>query len=1575
MLDDLTARRSAGNAHAARRARAEVDSCGIGFVAAATGDVSREIVELALRGLACVRHRGAIAADGISGDGAGILTPLPTGFFARVARDELGKVVEPSRIGVVTAYFDLDDDDDRAAAQSAVDAACAVEGLEVVGWRAVPIDEAQLGAAARADLPSMWHAIFLRPDGIDDVDADRRAFRARRRAEAQCRVEDVRHYFASWSCSTITYKALVISDRLAEFYPDLTADDFAAQHAVFHSRFSTNTAPAWERAQPFRQLCHNGEINTLQGNVNRMEARGRLGTEALGLGPEELFRPLHDPFDSDSGMLDTTVELLLHGGRDIRHSVAMLVPEAWEGQRDRPGDVRDFYRYHACLTDPWDGPAGLVFSDGTRVGAALDRNGLRPLRWQVADDGLVVCASEVGAVSLAGRGAVRRGRLGPGQMLCVDPGAPIPVQDDATVKRSLGRRSPYGRWAADGLVPMSVGASIDSVPEDLRRSEATFGMTREEVAMVLKPMATDGKEPTFSMGDDTPFAAVATKARPIFGFLKQRFAQVTNPPIDHLRERLVMSLRTCLGPRSPLLTESADAARLLELPTFFLYPGAIEHLLDDTAVFRSVRLDATFAVADGPDGLERGIAALADAAAEAVAGGAAIIVISDSGIGDDRAPIPSLLAVGAVHHRLIGEHVRQDASIVVDSGDARDTHSVACLLGYGAEAVCPRVALQSVAAMADGGELGELLASEAQAKLQAAIEDGVLKILSKMGISTLDGYRGAQIFEALGLGPDLVETCLRGTASQVGGIGFAVLGADALARHEAAFTAEKVRLEEPGIIRFRKRGGEYHGNNPEVIEALHASLGLIVEAEDDEDDDVLARSRARKAAAERQKVERTKFDDVPFAPVAEHGRVIFLDSRDSGEPLPSADPTDKLAAHLLQRAVVDGRTELYEQFSKLVQSRPTNELHDLLEFVQSSSPVPLDEVEPVENITRRFSTGAMSHGSLSAEAHETLAIAMNMVGGKSNCGEGGEDPARFRTRGTSRDRNSRIKQIASGRFGVTPEYCAFADELNIKIAQGSKPGEGGQLPGHKVSGEIARLRHTQPGIGLISPPPHHDIYSIEDLAQLIYDLKQVNPYADVSVKLVAEAGVGTIAAGVVKALADVVQVSGANGGTGASPLSSIKNAGLPWELGVAETQQALVENGLRDRVRVRTDGGFKTGRDVVMAALLGADEYSFGTAAMLAEGCIMVRACHRDTCPTGIATQRPNLRAKFAGTPEGVATYMVFIAEEVRQTLAALGLRSIDEAIGRVELLRQRVTGDARADALDLSPLLMPPPDPDSPRHFVATVPIQRPRSALDARLLDEGFAALVEGADIELEYEITNADRTIGASLGGAVGLEYGAHLPPGTVSARFNGAAGQSFGAFLADGIELELVGEANDYLGKGMGGGQIVLRPPADDAGNPVLAGNTVLYGATGGRLFVGGRVGERFCVRNSGATAVVEGAGDHVCEYMTGGTVVILGEFGYNLGAGMTGGSVYVCDPRGALSLRLNRQLVDAGKVTGEYAEELRALVEDHATLTGSPVSRDLLDRWDDALGTFWRVAPVSEVARIERGNEGTLGAAR
>ncbi len=1562
------------------RRRPDFGACGIGLVAAESGQASREIIDLALAGLGCLRHRAALAADGRSADGAGILVPLPRNFFARVVTEMTGASPEPDQLGVAFGFFDRHNSDARSIARAAFAAACKAEEVDLLGWRTVPTDDAQLGEAALAEAPAFEQAIF----SASGDDAEARAFRIRRRTEAACREADVRAYFASCSFSLVTYKALVVSDRLTDFYPDLAAPDFVAHHAVFHSRFSTNTAPAWERAQPFRHICHNGEINTIEGNERRMLARGILGTEAAGLGPEEIFRPVLDGYDSDSGKLDSAIELLMRGGRDIRHTISMLVPEAWETRRDLDPDVRDYFTYHAALAEPWDGPAGLIFTDGKRVGAALDRNGLRPLRWQRTADGIVVCCSEAGAVPLANHGSIKRGRLGPGEMLCVDPDSPGSIwQDDTFIKATLAAAAPYGEWVRDGLVAISSGRAITTPPtaEEILVNQVAFGCNKEEIAVVLIPMTNDAKEPTFSMGDDTPFAAVATQPRLIFGFLKQRFAQVSNPPIDHLRERLVMSLRTFLGPRAPLLSSGPEAARLLELRTFFLFPDRVLALLDDQeSIFPTVMLDATFSVADGPAGLATAIADLTIFAVSAVRSGVGIVVISDAAISPTRAPVPSLLALGAIHHGLVSAGTRDRTSLVVDSGDARDTHSVAALISYGADAVCPRVALLTVASIADEGRLGETHASDAQAKFQAAIEDGVLKILAKMGICTIDGYRGAQIFEALGLGRELVDTCLQGTTTTVGGIGFAEIAADVLDRHTAAFGANPA-LTEPGIIRFRKRGGEYHENNPELIAALHAAVGLNAADADDETDDnsgggeiISTALIGRLSSKSIRKKIGDKLSRTPIAPPEDQGRVIFFEGIGKSA-LPDPDPVDKQAAHLLTEAIESGKSEFYERFRELVQSRPTSELHDLLDFVPHGEPIALSEVEPVEAITRRFSSGAMSHGSLSAEAHETLAIAMNMVGGKSNCGEGGENPARFRTRGTARDRNSKIKQIASGRFGVTPEYCAYADELNIKMAQGSKPGEGGQLPGHKVSGEIARLRFTQPGVGLISPPPHHDIYSIEDLAQLIYDLKQVNPLADVSVKLVAEDNVGVIAAGVVKALAEVVQISGANGGTGASPLSSIKNAGLPWELGLADAQRTLIENDLRSRVRLRVDGGFKTGRDVMIAALFGADEFSFGTVVMLAEGCIMVRACHRDTCPTGIATQRPGLRAKFAGTPEGVATYMVYVAEEVRGLLAQLGFRSLDEAIGKVEYLQQRRTGNHRADSLDLSPLLQPPSDPTAVRSFSAHVPLQRPRSELDARLLEDAYPTLWSGGTAELEYTIANSDRSIGASLGGAIGLEFGLGVPRGSVVARFNGSAGQSFGAFLANGVTLELIGEAQDYVGKGMSGGRVIVRASADDAGDPVLVGNTILYGATGGQIFVAGRAGERFCVRNSGASAVVEGVGDHACEYMTGGTVVVLGDFGYNLGAGMTGGQAFVYDPKNLLAARLNRQLVDARLIDDAQATELEFLVEEHRSLTGSTLADTLLGDWAHTLRFFWRVAPVAEVARIERANEGVLDAAR
>jgi glutamate synthase (ferredoxin) len=1502
--------------------RFEHDACGIGFVADAQGRTSRDIVETAIRSLCRVRHRGAVASDARTGDGAGLLLPIPRRFFAQQARQLGLPELDPDWLGVAMIF--VSDDTPTTEIHRIVGSACRSEAIDVIAWREVPVDPSALGERARETMPRVLQALLLRPTGLSTEDAERSCHRARKRAEAAVGKEERNVFFPSFSFYTVTYKGLVAADQLGEFYADLRDPLVEAPFAIFHQRYSTNTLPTWERAQPFRMLCHNGEINTIAGNVNRMRSReGRLGKWSLL--EEEVLRPVIDSGGSDSAMLDNVVELLTREGqypgesRDIRHVLAMLIPAAWEGTPDMPEDVRDFYRWHASLMEPWDGPAGLIFTDGVRVGAALDRNGLRPLRVAVCEDGLVAVTSEAGAVYTRGRGTVRRSKLGPGQMVFVDP-ANGGFQEDPVAR--IARARPYGAWLAEYRLEQSAGEPRIEIPEDLARRHVVHGYTREEMTIVLRPAAANGKEPTFSMGDDTPPAVFSEHRRPLYNYFKQRFAQVTNPAIDHLRERFVMSLRTLLGPRDPLLWERPETAALLEYDTFLLFrpPGG-------------VHLDATFPVEEGPAGLRVAVEHLAEAAVQAARNGSGIIVISDEAAGAERAPIPSLLAVGAVNTALLRAGHRTRTSIVLQTDDARESHHFACLLGYGAEAIYPRLALATVASLAASGRAREVGSpEEALLRYRAAVEEGVLKVLSKMGISTIDSYRGAQIFDAVGISPDVIDLCFEGTPSPLGGIGFEDVAADVLERHAEAYGVQTPKLANPGFVKFH-RGGEYHATNPNVVRALHGTVdpgGEVLKSTAAGDDEEAEEGVAEAAEADTQMAQ----------------------------------------AHALQRAVkaTAPTYELYERFAEMVNGRTPTEPRDLLELVPAGSPVPLGEVEPASAITRRFSTGAISHGAISKEAHETLALALRMIGGKANTGEGGEDPQRFRT-----PKNSAIKQVASGRFGVTPEYCSFAEELQIKIAQGSKPGEGGQLPGHKVTEEIARLRHTQPGVALISPPPHHDIYSIEDLAQLIFDLKQVNPRADVSVKLVAEAGVGTIAAGVVKGLADIVHIAGCDGGTGASPLSSIKNAGLPWEIGLAETQQTLVANGLRDRARVRIDGGVKSGRDVLVAALLGADEYSFGTAALLAEGCIMVRTCHLDTCPVGIATQRPELREKFAGTPEMVAAYLTFVAEEVRRLLASLGLRSLGDAVGHTELLRQREARDERVDSVNLSPLLHV--SGGGPRRFRETLPLMQPRDALGHRVFEDAWPAIREGRTVELSYPIHNSDRTVGAELGGAVGREWGASAPPGRAVARFEGEAGQSFGAFLTDGVDFTLHGEANDYVGKGMGGGRIVIVPPENDAGDPHLVGNTVLYGATGGELFVAGRGGERFCVRNSGATAVVEGVGDHCCEYMTGGRVVVLGPAGNNMGAGMTGGEIYVFDPGASLPVRVNPELVEAHRPAEEHLPILKALVERHLELTGSAKAGEILADWDRAKRAFWRVAPKEDVAKITQKNEGTLRGAK
>ena len=1419
----------------------ERDACGIGFVARLSGGPSRAVLDSLLEALRRVRHRGAVAADHRTGDGAGVLLPLPSSLLP-----------EPG-LGIAMVFLR------SPAGRREVEQACLAEGIGVRSWRSVPVDPEALGPAARASAPTIEQALLEPPAGDDDG-IEAAAFRARKRLDGR---DDL--YVASLSFRTVVYKALCAADQLAPFYADLRDPGLEVRFGVFHQRFSTNTEPSWERTQPFRLLCHNGEINAIRGNVNWMRAR------ALTLGVDG---PVLEEASSDSGMLDNALELLVRGGRDPRHALTMLIPPAWQGDAELEPQVRDFHRFHAGLVEPWDGPAGIVFTDGRVVGAALDRNGLRPLRYVVAGD-LVCCASEAGVFDVPDGASARRGRLGPGEMLAVDPERGL--EEDGAIKLGLASARPYGRWLEEWRREASTGEPAAPPEEDLASRHVLFGYTREELTVIVRPSAAHGHEPTSSMGDDTALPPLAGRARPLFSYFRQRFAQVTNPAIDHIRERFVMSLSTLLGARGPLLVESPEEAAGIELESFFLYPSA----LDELAV---VRIDASF---DPAEGLAGACARLAQSAETAVREGHGMLLISDADASLERPPVPSLLATSVVHHHLVKAGLRTLATLLVESDEPREVHHVACLLGFGAEAVCPRLALQTIAALAEDDRIGGDRPSpaEAQARFKQSIEDGVLKVMSKLGISDIASYCGAQTFEALGLDGDLVEAAFPGTPWSIGGIGLAELEEEIVARANAA-AGTRPRLENPGYFKFRK-GGELHETNPEVFEALQAA----------------ARS------------------------------------------------DDMSAAHALRSAVRTNGWERYAVFAELVNGREPMEVRDLLELRAAAQPVPLEEVEPAESIVQRFSSGGMSHGSLSAEAHETIARAFNNLGARSNCGEGGEDPARFRT-----DRNSRIKQVASGRFGVTAEYAAFASELQIKIAQGSKPGEGGQLPGHKVTAEIARLRHTQPGVALISPPPHHDIYSIEDLAQLIFDLKQVNPDADVSVKLVAEAGVGLVAAGVVKALADVVHIAGADGGTGASPLSSIKNAGIPWELGLVDTQRTLVANGLRGRVRLRVDGGIKTGRDVVVAALLGADEVSFGTALLLAEGCLMVRTCHVDSCPVGIATQRPELRAKFAATPEMVENYLLLVCEEVRHQLAALGLRSFDEAVGRADLLQRRHT-DGRSSLLKLDGLLEPLHG-EALRYIGAEKPV-----AAGGEL---GEQVATERSAPARRYRIGNDDRAVGARLGGVLartGTGESFHY-------RFEGTAGQSFGAFLSAGIEFVLDGEANDYVGKSLSGGRIVIRPPVDDTGDPCLAGNTVLYGATGGELFLAGSAGERFAVRNSGAAAVVEGVGSNACEYMTNGTVVILGPFGRNVGAGMTGGEAFVYDPARVLDVRLNAQLVIAEELDGAAAERLHILVERHHEHTGSPRAARLLAEWPAAVAEFRLIRPKEEVGRIEAEAEGT-----
>ncbi len=1455
------------------RVAEERDACGVGFVADVRGRRSHAILRHALAAVANLSHRGAMAADGKTGDGAGVLTQLPYSLLRR----DLSIQVPDAHLAV-GMFFLPPAAHDQTKAVSLVEEAIAHEALGLVGWRQVPIDPQALGAHAQATQPYVAQVVVHQLGELPGDAFDRCLYLARRRIERRAAQADLPVYVPSFSRRTIVYKALLTSPWLARFYPDLTDPGYETALAVFHQRYSTNTFPSWNLAQPFRFLAHNGEINTLQGNVHWTHAReGELQAAVWGHRLRDLPPVIQDG-GSDSAMLDNVAELLTVSGRDLSHVITMLVPAAWETDAELDAQTRAFYEYHTCLTEPWDGPAALAFSDGVTVGAALDRNGLRPARFVLTRDGLVVMASEVGVLDIPPDQIVEKGRLGPGQMLLVDT-ADQRVLHDSEVKAAHAGARPYGEWVRQhlvrlGPVPVNGGGGEASVA-----AQRAFGYTLEDVERILRPMVADGKDPVFSMGDDIPPAVLSSRPRLLYQYFRQRFAQVTNPAIDPLRERGVMSLSIYLGPRPSILEESPAHARLLQLPSPILGPDELRWLQTQEA-FPTRILATRFRAADGAEGLACALDALAEAADEAACAGA-LIVLSDRGVDAQWAPVPMLLAVGAVHHELIRRGRRMRTSIVADTGEVRDIHQIACLVGYGASAICPYLALQTLAADPQGS--GD--AHSRWAAYRRAAEAGLLKIMSKMGISTLTGYCGAQIFEIVGLDDALIAQYFPGTPSRIAGIGLTELAVEVLDRHRAAFSVPPQPLAEAGLVRFR-RDGEYHAFNPYVVKAMH-------------------------------------------------------------------------------RAIRNGDGAAHGTLVDLIASRPPAVLRDLLEFVPQD-PVPLVEVEPVDAILRRFVISAMSHGALSLEAHEALAIAANRIGARSNTGEGGEDPTRYRS-----ESNSRIKQIASARFGVTPEYILSADELEIKMAQGSKPGEGGQLPGHKVSAEIARIRRAQSGITLISPPPHHDIYSIEDLAQLIYDLKRIHPRARVGVKLVAEAGVGTIAAGVAKAFADTIQISGHDGGTGASPLDSIKNAGVPWELGVAETQQVLVGNDLRSRVRLRADGGLKIGRDVVIAALLGADEFGFGTAAVVALGCVMARQCHLNTCPVGIATQQETLRAKFKGTPEMVIAYLTAVASQVREILASLGARSVEEIIGRVELLRRRSVDHPKAARLNLEFILRDPdPSGTRPRHNVAMRNERQDDVNLDAQIVADARQALHQGGPVRLRYPIRNVHRTVGARLAGVLAEAHGdAGLPDGSITVQFTGTAGQSFGAFCVPGVTLQLVGEANDYVGKGMAGGEIIIRPPKTFAGatqHNVILGNTALYGATGGRLYAAGRVGERFGVRNSGAIAVVEGVGDHGCEYMTGGVVVVLGTVGRNFAAGMTGGVAYVLDEQGVLPIRCNPEHVRWERLRDAADEvRVRTLIAEHARRSGSLWAWRILQRWARYGPLFWKVAPsASQTARAQ-----------
>ncbi|MGZ9930397.1 glutamate synthase large subunit [Streptomyces sp. NC-S4] len=1467
--------------------RNEKDACGVGFVANLTGEATHTLVEQALTVLRNLEHRGATGSEPDSGDGAGILSQVPDAFLREVAGFELP---EAGGYAVGIAFLPADGTA-QAVAVEQIEAIAAEENLTVLGWREVPVTPDLLGNGARATMPA-FRQLFV-SNGTTGIELDRKAFVLRKRAEREAGV-----YFPSLSARTIVYKGMLTTGQLEPFFPDLSDRRFASAVALVHSRFSTNTFPSWPLAHPYRFVAHNGEINTVKGNRNWMKAReSQLASDAFGDGVLDRIFPICTPDASDSASFDEVLELLHLGGRSLPHSVLMMIPEAWENHTSMDPARRAFYQYHSTMMEPWDGPACVTFTDGTQVGAVLDRNGLRPGRYWVTDDGLVVLGSEVGVLDIDPAKVVRKGRLQPGKMFLVDTAQKRIIEDDE-IKNELAAAAPYAEWLETGEIELSDLPEREHIVHthaSVTRRQQTFGYTEEELRVILAPMARTGGEPLGSMGTDSPIAALSERPRLLFDYFTQLFAQVTNPPLDAIREELVTSLLSSIGPQSNLLEPTAASCRSVTLTFPVIDNDELAKLIHinadgDMPGMKAATLSGLYRVSGGGQALAARIEEIRAEADAAIANGARLIVLSDRHSDAEHAPIPSLLLTSAVHHHLIATKQRTQVGLLVEAGDVREVHHVALLIGYGAAAVNPYLAMESVEDLLRAGTFLSGLEPELAIKnLIYALGKGVLKVMSKMGISTVASYRGAQVFEAVGLNDEFVETYFNGTATKIGGAGLDVVAKEVAARHAKAYPASGIAATHRAL----EIGGEYQW-------------------------------------------------------------------RREGEP----HLFDPETVFRLQHATRNRRYDIFKQYTARVneQSERLMTLRGLFGFKSDREAISIDEVESVADIVKRFSTGAMSYGSISKEAHETLAIAMNQLGAKSNTGEGGEDPDRL----YDPARRSSIKQVASGRFGVTSEYLVNADDIQIKMAQGAKPGEGGQLPGHKVYPWVAKTRHSTPGVGLISPPPHHDIYSIEDLAQLIHDLKNANPVARIHVKLVSEVGVGTVAAGVSKAHADVVLISGHDGGTGASPLTSLKHAGGPWELGLAETQQTLLLNGLRDRIVVQTDGQLKTGRDVVIAALLGAEEFGFATAPLVVSGCVMMRVCHLDTCPVGIATQNPVLRDRFSGKPEFVVNFFEYIAEEVREILAELGFRTIEEAVGHAEVLdtTQAVT-HWKAQGLDLEPLFYVPELPEGAVRHALIEQDHGLEKALDNELIELAADALnaetAEAAQpVRAQVAIRNINRTVGTMLGHHVTKKFGgAGLPDNTIDLTFTGSAGQSFGAFVPKGVTLRLEGDANDYVGKGLSGGRIVVRPDRGAehlAEYSTIAGNTIGYGATGGEMFLRGRTGERFCVRNSGALVVSEGVGDHGCEYMTGGRAVVLGETGRNFAAGMSGGVAYVID--------LDPHNVNVGNAGAVEAlsdsdkQWLHDVVRRHEEETGSTVAAKLLADWSAAVDRFSKIIPTT-----------------